>query len=67
MYRVKHETKGNAIFFDGSMEREAAERTEIEQALRVAILEKRFRCVFQPKVDIRTQRGQGHRGAGAAA
>lgn len=59
MYRVKHETKGTAIFFDASMEREAAERTEIEQSLRVAILEKRFRCVFQPKVDIRTHEVKG--------
>jgi len=59
MYRVKHETKGTALFFDASMEREAAERTEIEQSLRVAILEKRFRCVFQPKVDIRTREVKG--------
>ncbi len=59
MYRVKHETKGTALFFDASMEREAAERTEIEQSLRVAILEKRFRCVFQPKVDIRTHEVKG--------
>jgi diguanylate cyclase (GGDEF)-like protein len=59
MYRVKHDTKGTALFFDASMEREAAERTEIEQALRVAILEKRFRCVFQPKVDIRTREVKG--------
>lgn len=59
MYRVKHETKGTALFFDASMEREAQARTEIEQALRVAILEKRFRCVFQPKVDIRTEEVKG--------
>jgi len=59
MYRVKHETKGTALFFDASMEREAAERTEIEQSLRGAILEKRFRCVFQPKVDIRTREVKG--------
>ncbi len=59
MYRVKHETKGNALFFDASMEHEAAARTETEQSLRVAILEKRFRCVFQPKVDIRTREIKG--------
>ena len=59
MYRVKHETKGTALFFDASMEHEAAQRTEIEQSLRVAILEKRFRCVFQPKVDIRTREVKG--------
>ena len=35
------------------------QRTEIEQSLRVAILEKRFRCVFQPKVDIRTREVKG--------
>ena len=28
---------------------------KIEQSLRLAILEKRFCCAFQPKVDIRTR------------
>jgi EAL domain-containing protein (putative c-di-GMP-specific phosphodiesterase class I) len=37
------------------MEREALARMKIEQSLRLAILEKRFCCAFQPKVDIRTQ------------
>jgi cyclic di-GMP phosphodiesterase Gmr len=54
MYRVKNTGKGAAVFFDGSMEREALARTKIEQSLRLAILEKRFCCAFQPKVDIRT-------------
>ena len=41
---------------DGAgMEREALARTKIEQSLRQAILEKRFCCAFQPKVDIRTK------------
>jgi c-di-GMP phosphodiesterase Gmr len=55
MYRVKNGSKGAAAFFDASMEREALARTKIEQSLRQAILEKRFCCAFQPKVDIRTK------------
>jgi predicted signal transduction protein with EAL and GGDEF domain len=55
MYRVKNNGKGNAAFFDDSMEREAQARVKIEQSLRLAILEKRFCCAFQAKVDIRTQ------------
>ena len=53
MYRVKNEGKGTAVFFDVSMEREALARMELEQSLRLAILDKRFCCAFQPKVDIR--------------
>lgn len=55
MYRVKNEGKGAAAFFDSSMEREALARMKVEQSLRHAILEKRFCCAFQPKVDIRTK------------
>jgi c-di-GMP phosphodiesterase Gmr len=55
MYRVKNDGKGTAAFFDASMEREALARMKVEQSLRLAILEKRFCCAFQAKVDIRTQ------------
>jgi cyclic di-GMP phosphodiesterase Gmr len=55
MYRVKSNGKGAALFFDASMEREAQARMKVEQSLRLAILEKRFCCAFQAKVDIRTQ------------
>jgi diguanylate cyclase (GGDEF)-like protein len=55
MYRVKNDGKGAAAFFDASMEREALARMKVEQSLRLAILEKRFCCAFQAKVDIRTQ------------
>ncbi len=55
MYRVKNNGKGAAAFFSASMEREALARMKVEQSLRLAILEKRFCCAFQPKVDIRTQ------------
>src|SRR6201992_779086 len=59
MYRVKSEGKGAAVFFDSSMEREALARMKVEQSLRLAILEKRFCCAFQAKVDIRTQAIKG--------
>ncbi len=55
MYRVKNGGKGAAALFDEGMERQAIERTKVEQSLRLAILEKRFCCAFQPKVDIRTR------------
>src|ERR1700760_4367638 len=59
MYRVKANGKGAAVFFDASMEREALARMKVEQSLRLAILEKRFCCAFQAKVDIRTQAIKG--------
>jgi len=59
MYRVKNNGKGTAAFFNASMEREALARMKIEQSLRHAILEKRFCCAFQAKVDIRTQEVKG--------
>src|SRR6202790_3508017 len=62
MYRVKNDGKGTAAFFDASMEREALARMKIEQSLRLAILEKRFCCAFQAKVDIRTQDIKGIEG-----
>jgi c-di-GMP phosphodiesterase Gmr len=54
MYSVKNDGKGAVAFFDDGMEREALARMKIEQSLRLAILEKRFCCAFQAKVDIRT-------------
>src|SRR6202041_3168804 len=55
MYGVKNDGKGAAAFFDEGMEREALAQMKIEQSLRLAILEKRFCCAFQAKVDLRTQ------------
>jgi c-di-GMP phosphodiesterase Gmr len=55
MYCVKNDGKGAAVLFDAGMEREAQARMKVEQSLRLAILEKRFCCAFQAKVDIRTQ------------
>ncbi|WP_322515420.1 EAL domain-containing protein [Rhodopseudomonas palustris] len=59
MYRVKSATKGAAAIFDVAMEREALERMAVEQSLRQAILDRRFCCAFQPKVDIRTREIKG--------
>jgi len=59
MYRVKNDGKGTVAFFDAGMERDALARMKIEQSLRLAILEKRFCCAFQAKVDIRTQEVKG--------
>ena len=59
MYRVKNDGKGSAAFFDAGMEREALARMKVEQSLRLAILEKRFCCAFQAKVDIRTHDVKG--------
>ncbi len=59
MYRVKNDGKGAAAFFDASMEREALARMKVEQSLRLAILDKRFCCAFQAKVDIRTKEIRG--------
>jgi diguanylate cyclase (GGDEF)-like protein/PAS domain S-box-containing protein len=59
MYRVKNETKGTAALFNHGMQQEALARMEIEQSLRLAILDKRFCCAFQPKVDIRTHQVKG--------
>ncbi|MDB5654574.1 MAG: diguanylate cyclase/phosphodiesterase [Tardiphaga sp.] len=59
MYQVKNQTKGAAVFFDASMESEALARMATEQALRLAIIDKRFCCAFQPKVDIRSHEIKG--------
>jgi cyclic di-GMP phosphodiesterase Gmr len=59
MYRVKNSGKGAVAFFDRAMEQEALARMKVEQSLRLAILEKRFCCAFQTKVDIRTEEIKG--------
>ena len=59
MYRVKNDGKGSVVFFDTGMESEVLARMKIEQSLRLAILEKRFCCAFQAKIDIRTREVKG--------
>ena len=55
MYRAKHESKGDVVYFDTSMGQAITARMEIEQRLRLAIRDRRFCCAFQPKVDIQSQ------------
>ncbi len=49
MYRVKSEIKGGFAIFDSHMEREATARTELEQALRLAILESASAASSSPR------------------
>jgi cyclic di-GMP phosphodiesterase Gmr len=55
MYQVKSGTKGGAAIFDLEIDQAVSARTELEQRLRLAVRDCRFRCAFQPKVDIHTQ------------
>lgn len=54
MYLGKSSAKGTVRFFDAAMEHGAAERSRLEQRVRVAIRDRRVRCVYQPKVDLRS-------------
>jgi c-di-GMP phosphodiesterase Gmr len=52
MYQIKRDKKGGAALFNPKIEQSASERVHAEQRLRLAIRDRRFRCAFQPKVDI---------------
>jgi predicted signal transduction protein with EAL and GGDEF domain len=52
MYRAKRNRKGSASYFDMSMGIALTARMDLEQRLRVAIRERRFRVAFQPKVQL---------------
>jgi diguanylate cyclase (GGDEF)-like protein len=54
MYRGKSRTKGAVTFFDSSIEHAVAEKTRLEQRLRLAIRDRRVCCAYQPKVDLRS-------------
>jgi diguanylate cyclase (GGDEF)-like protein len=56
MYYAKANHKGQVAFFDPSLGRTMVARMDMEQRLRVAIRDCKFRCAFQPKVDIRSGR-----------
>jgi diguanylate cyclase (GGDEF)-like protein len=59
MYRAKRVRKGTASYFDARMSNSLTERMELEQRLRIATRERRFRAAFQPKVCIATRRTVG--------
>jgi diguanylate cyclase (GGDEF)-like protein len=54
MYWGKSSAKGQVRFCDASIEHAAAQKSRLEQRLRLAIRDKRVRCAFQPKVDLRS-------------
>ncbi len=56
MYRAKTLAKGSVHFFNRSLGRAMSEKLLLEQRLRAAFEEKRFKCVLQAKVDIHTRR-----------
>jgi diguanylate cyclase (GGDEF)-like protein len=55
MHRVKAETKGAVAVFSPDFARDLSARSSQEQRLRLAIRDGRFCCVFQPKVDLRSE------------
>lgn len=52
MYHAKNQHKGSATWFDASMSASLTARMDIEQRLRSAIRDSRFRTAYQPKVRI---------------
>lgn len=50
MYRAKSDRKGSVSYFDQSMGEALTARMALEQSLRTALRERRFKAAFQPKV-----------------
>ncbi|MDG6095018.1 EAL domain-containing protein [Acetobacter sp. AN02] len=59
MYRAKHEGGSRYVFFSHAIEEEFRQTTELEQALREAVEERRFVLHYQPEVDLTTGRLTG--------
>ena len=55
MYQIKSGTKGGAVIFNREIDYAVTARMKTEQRLRLAVRDCRFRCAFQPKVDIRSE------------
>jgi c-di-GMP phosphodiesterase Gmr len=55
MYQIKGGVKGGAAIFDFTIGETMASRIKLEQRLRRAVRDGRFRCAFQPKVDLHTE------------
>ncbi|MBL27740.1 MAG: GGDEF-domain containing protein [Rhodospirillaceae bacterium] len=53
MYRSKKRASGGIAYFDATADDTSATQMQQEQRLRAAVREQRFRCAFQPKIDIR--------------
>jgi diguanylate cyclase (GGDEF)-like protein len=54
MYRTKALSKGSVQFYDGNVSSAATTAMNLEQRLRLAIRDKQVSCVYQPKVDFRS-------------
>lgn len=54
MYRGKKGQKGQVKLFDASIEHVAAQKSRLEQRLRLAIRDRRVCCAYQPKVAFRS-------------
>jgi len=59
MHRAKHHRRGSASYFDLAMDSGANARMQLEQQLRGAVRERRFKAAFQPKVDLQSGRIEG--------
>lgn len=59
MFAAKSESRGAVVFFEEKIAVAAAERQRMEQELRRAVAEGRFRAAVQPKVDLATMRVVG--------
>ena len=59
MREVKNAGKDGAAIFEAAIGQSASARAQAEQRLRQAIHDHRFRCAFQPKVDIATEQVVG--------
>lgn len=55
MYQVKQRGKGGSAVFESNFDHFAATRMQSMQRLRMAIQDRRFRCAFQPKVNVYTE------------
>ena len=56
MYRAKALGKARCELFDGSMRKQAVERLELETHLRSALERNEFRLLYQPKVQLGSER-----------
>jgi diguanylate cyclase (GGDEF)-like protein len=56
MYRAKHAGRGQAVFFEPSMNEEAQRRLTLERELRCALEEEQFTLFYQPQLDVASDR-----------
>lgn len=56
MYAAKAQGRNNFQYFTQSMQKTALDRVRLVRDLRVAILEKQFELVYQPIIDLRTNK-----------